>query len=668
MSSLTRSLLPILRDALFVVLLTLLALAFAYQVRSRIVIDVGSAHDDFFLRRFFDAERYETETYRWTRDTSRVELEGQQLAAPWNLQMRVNGYRPNRSAQVKLRVNGTPLDAMELVGNWDLYEASVNANGDLWSGTTTLEISSDTFVPQKFDPKNGDTRRLGIAVDSIAFAPARSTMTIGNQDWWIDFEQTPVVPPFAVLLSWASALGFLYASARGIGLSTRGVNVFFTLLILGVALGIAIARPYVATFTNAFFILALTLSGLTLLYLYLVPRLAAHFGISMDARARAILGAIVLLCVGLKWGGVWYPQFHSSDLAFHGHRLEYVASGNLFFTSELPDAARRVVPYPPALYIFLAPFAPWLNDPEGLLLVGNVLLDALVIVAFYFTARRAFEASTFNPSEANQPAHAALFSTFLFAFNPVSFWIYSWGNHTNIFGQAAANLLFFLLLTQSLARPRHFLLALFFLFLASAAHLGVFLSLLAFFPLAILLRWFTRDTNTRREAFALALVFLSGIAIVFVLYYAEFSTALFAQTQTYLQDFMAGRAATRSGVTFQRVADVARFTTEQLGWILLVAGIVEIPFARKNFSGRVRALWLAWLLVGVLFGLVTIGSTFSTRYTLWAAPALALSGGLMLARLSEKSRVAQLAAYALGAFALAQTLWLWIDRVLNAYQ
>ncbi len=82
----------------------------------------------------------------------------------------------------------------------------------------------------------------------------------------------------------------------------------------------------------------------------------------------------------------------------------------------------------------------------------------------------------------------ALFTTFLFAFNPVSFWIYSWGNHTNIFGQLAATLLFCVLLTQPLTRPRNFLLALFFLALASIAHLGVFLSLAAFLPLAAVLQ------------------------------------------------------------------------------------------------------------------------------------------------------------------------------------
>ncbi len=672
MSLNTRRFFPILRDSLIIALLTLVALALAYQIRARIVIDVGGAQDDFFLRRFFHPEVIQTQTFRWTQGRARVELEGQQLAAPWILKMRAFGYRPNRTAQVELQVNGQPFDQFELIGDWEIYEQAGNVGGDVWTGNTILNISSDTFLPQNFDANNPDTRRLGIAIDWIEWTPTRSSLTIGNDAMWIDLGQMPVVPPLAIVLSWASAFGILYASARGIGFIARGVNSVFAFLALLLAFGFAFWRPYLATYTAAFLALALTLGFLSIALGWVIPRIAKHFAISLEATQRALLCAIVLLSVGLKWGGVWYPQFHSSDLTFHGHRLEFVARGNLFFTSELPDAARRVVPYPPALYITLAPLAAmnsivsFVPAYEALLLIANVLFDAIAIIAFYFAARAVLPNRTSNTE--HRTFDAALFAALLLAFNPVSFWIYSWGNHTNIFGQTAATLLFCILLTQSLARPRNFLLALFFLFLASTAHLGVFLSLLALFPLAILFRLLARDEDAKRETIALVLVFVIGIGLAMILYYAEFTEPLLTQTQKFLDDFGAGRAGTREGVTLKRVSDVLRYTWEQVGWVLLVAGIGGIPLAWKNFSSRARAVWLAWLVVGLLFGLVTIGSTFSTRYTLWAAPALALSAGLLLAWFAEKSRATQFAAYAVCAFAFAQTLWLWVDRVLNAYQ
>lgn len=646
--------------------LAIVTLALAYQVRSRVFIDLGSNTDDFFVRRFYEPESAGTDSYRWSQEQSWVELEGQQLSSPWNLRIRLNGYRPDRFANIVLHVDQTQLDEFEAIGEWDIFDKPANIASDLWTGNTTLFISSDAFIPQEYDPNNPDTRQLGIGIDWIEWTPMRSGAYLGNDEVWLDFGQLPVLPPFAVVLSWAAGIGLLYASARFIGLGARSMAIVFPALIVLLAFGFAFRRAYVATFTTEFLNLALVLTFLTLVYLLLVPRFGSYLQLALDRRNLAGLGAIVLLSIGLKWGGAWYPQFQSSDLTFHGHRLEFVARGQLFFTSELPDAARRVVPYPPALYTVLAPMAPWAPDYQGLLILANVMFDAAAIVAFYFAARLLkFPDGDLHVTTPNTPF--ALFATFLFAFNPVSFWIYSWGNHTNIFGQMAATLLFCTLLTQPWARPRNLFLALFFLVLASTAHLGVFLSLLAFFPLAAVLRLLSTDGTAKREGIALLSLLITGIVLAWLLYYGEFTEPLFAQAYKFLNDFGAGRAGT-SGDTLKRVSDVARFTWDQLGWVLLVGGIAGIPLAWRTFAARARAVWLAWLIVGVLFGLVTIGSTFSTRYTLWAAPALALCGGLVLAWLFERTSLTRLAGYALCVFAFTQTLWLWIDRILNAYQ
>lgn len=658
----SRPVFPILRAALVVACATLLALSLAYQIRSRILIDVGSNRDDFYVRNFDAAEGDQRQTFRWTKETAQVELIGQQLAGPWTLRLNLNGYRPDRPAHLALAVNGIPLQELALPGDWQVYEMTGNGGGNQWDGTTTLEFRNDTFVPQQEIPGNPDPRTLGVGVDWIEWTPTRSPFSFGTDDIWIDPGHLPIFPPLYVVLSWSLALGILYSSVRSLGLPSRPVNLFFAFLIVAFSLAFAFFRIYVTSWTFTFLILALVLAVLALSLKFFVPRLAARFSIQMDASSVTVLCAIVLASVGLKWGGVWYPQFKSSDLAFHSHRLEFVANGNFFFTSELPDAARRVVPYPPALYIFLTPLTPWVTQHENLLLIANVIADAIGILALYFGARLALEHA------APRDRQFALFAAFLFAFNPVTFWIYSWGNHTNIFGEMAATILFCVLLTQPLTRPRNFLVALFFLVLASTAHLGIFLSLFTFFPVLLALQLFRPGGQRGREVGALLLLTATGIVLEGLLYYGEFAGDLLAQTQQFIFDFGAGRAGTEGGVTLERIVNVARYTAEQVGWVLLLTGLVGIPLAWKHFSWRAGSVWLAWLVVGLVFGLVTIGSTFSTRYTLWAAPALALSGGLALVWLVEKSRVAHYAAYALCAFALAQTLWLWVDRVMNAYQ
>ncbi|HZQ05659.1 MAG TPA: hypothetical protein VFD70_03715 [Anaerolineae bacterium] len=667
-----RHLVKLLRASLLVAFLTALALTLAYQVRSPVVIDIGGKQDAPFLARFFDPEQDPEQTYRWTRAQSRIELDGQAIPAPWTLRLRLNGYRPNRPARVQIQMNGVTVKNFQAHDGWEIYTLEGNVPPDPLTGDNILFITNDTFVPQEEIEGSADPRKLGVATDWLELTPARSSAFIGNDSAWLDFGMTPILPPIATVASWSIGVALLYASARGIGLPRRWVNIAFAIFILALAFGFAFARPYLGYASTAFLTLSFVLAILALLLVLLLPRLAARIlprAAPFDARTLSLLSGIILLSIGLKWGGAWYPQFRSSDLNFHAHRLEFVAQGNLFFTSELPDAARRVVPYPSALYIVLAPFTPWTDEYTSLLLIFDVLADAAALLALYFAAQTLFaNSSTSDTRYAIRDTPAALLTTFLFAFNPVSFWIYSWGNHTNIFGQAAATILFAVLLTQPLTRPRNFLLALFLFLLASLAHLGVFLSLHAFLPLAVLVRFLARDTDARRETFALLLLFLLGLVLAWLLYYAEFTTVLFTQAQTFANDFVAGRTGSVGGSSsLARVTNVARYTLEQLGWVLLLTGIAGAPLAWRSFDTRARSIWLAWLLVGVLFGLLTLGASFSTRYTLWAASTLALSGGLALTWLFQRSRALQYSAYIFCALAFSQTLWVWIDRVWNAY-
>ena len=651
------------RDTLFVALCAALALTLAYQTRSRILLDFGNSYDAPFVTRFFDAENDGAQTYRWTRDRSRVEFDAQNLAAPWMLTMRLNGYRPRGAARMSIEMNGAPVGAFTVADGWAEYTLPGDVVADMWSGNNSLTLRADTFVPQREIEGSADTRRLGVTADWLELTPARSDHFLGTQDYWIDLRTPPLAPPWAPLTSWSAACALLYATMRGIGAPKRAANLLIAFGIGVIAASVAFARMWIGNYTASFLALALALAFLGAALRWLLPRLARSCALPLDARARMLLSAIALVSIGLKWGGAWYPQFRSSDLLFHAHRLEFVTQGNLFFTSELPDAARRVVPYPSALYIALAPLTVFFDDYSSLLILFAALADAVAIFAIYFAARVLGRATRF----AMRAGRYALCAAFLFAFNPVSFWIYSWGNHTNIFAQNAATIFFALLLTQSLARPRNFLLALSFFFLASVGHLGVFLSLLAFGPLAFFLRLLAREENARREMLALGALFGIGLLLSWSLYYATFDAALVAQTQRYISDFGAGRAAGRGGISLARAADVARYTYEQLGWVLLLLGLGGAPLAWKRFDARARAAGGAWLGVGVLFALLTLGAAFSTRYTLWAAPALALSGALALQWLSERGSRWHYVSVGLGALAFAQALWLWLARVWSGY-
>lgn len=651
------------RAALVVALVTALALMLAYQVRSRVKLDLGDAYDAPFVARFFDGEDDGRQTYRWTREASRIALDAQNTTAPWTLRMRLNGYRPNRPAHLNVEMNGSAVASIDVSDGWQVYSVQGNVAPDAWTGDNTVILRADTFVPKNEIKDSTDTRKLGVTADWIELTPGRSDAALGTEDIWIDFGAVPVVPPWATAATWAAACALLYVTARHIGLPKRPVNVFIGLLIVVIATGFAIGRMWLGYYSLAFSTLSVTLAMFAVLLVRFLPRIAVYLRFALDARALTVLSTILLASIALKWGGAGYPQFHSSDLLFHAHRLEFVAQGNLFFTSELPDAARRVVPYPPALYIALAPLAIFSRDYSALLIVFNALADAAAILAIFFAAQVAVRGTRY----ATRATLFALFAAFLAAFNPVSFWIYSWGNQTNLFAQSAATILFALLLCLPMTRPRNFLLALFFLLLASVGHLGIFLSLIAFFAFAIVMRFASGDESARREAFALSALLAAGLTLSWIVYYSEFAGVLFTQTRIFVGDLGAGRAAGRGGISWTRAGDVARYTFEQLGGVLLLLGLGGIGLARRDFGTRVRALWGAWMLVGVVFGLITLGAAFSTRYTLWAVPALALSGALALMWLWQRGRKWHCAAYVLCALAFAQTMWLWLDRVWTGY-
>src|SRR6478752_4554321 len=141
------------------------ALAMAYQVRSRVVVDIGGKWDAPFVARFFDAEGDAEQTYRWTHSESRIELEGQALATPWTMRVRVNGYRPTGTVRLNVQMNGAAVDEFQAHDGWDVYESAGTIAADGWSGDNIIVLANDTFVPQKVIAGSTDARKLGVAAD-----------------------------------------------------------------------------------------------------------------------------------------------------------------------------------------------------------------------------------------------------------------------------------------------------------------------------------------------------------------------------------------------------------------------------------------------------------------------------------------------------------------------
>ena len=331
-----------------------------------------------------------------------------------------------------------------------------------------------------------------------------------------------------------------------------------------------------------------------------------------------------------------YPQFRSSDLLFHVHRAEWTWAGNLLFTADLPDV-NLPAPYPPGLYITIAPLALFPADLSLVMEVSGAALDALCGLLLYFLAR--------HISGRND---VALFALLLAEAAPVTFLLFLWGNYTNMFSRAALLGALVLLIVQPCRRPVGLPLPLAGLFLLTLlGHFADSLLLVAFVLAATTLGMFT--SRERRPAWwTLGALALAGAA-AFALYYS--ASPVWEALLGGLQRI--GQGEGRLEAFLNPLPQFLSFV-QPLPALLALPGLVLL----RRVRGWTAAVLGGALLAALLFGLGQAFYGFSTRYSLFILPVLALGTGAMLAGLRGKGWAGRLTTWLL----LLLILWNGLSR------
>jgi hypothetical protein len=349
---------------------------------------------------------------------------------------------------------------------------------------------------------------------------------------------------------------------------------------------------------------------LTALFLPLLERWHLSAGKRLDW-AR-LLWAVLLLGFLVRLGGMLYPQFRSSDLLFHAHRLAWVMSGDLLFTADLPDV-NIPAPYPPGLYVTLLPITPILSDLPLLLEIAGVVLHAGCGFLFYLLALRL----------TGQPA-LAFVAVLLQEVAPVTFKIYSWGNYTNLFSRAALIGVLVLLCLgrwrEGKARGTVLLAGSFTLVL-----LGHFADSLLLVGLALVtmgLGFLTEEG--RRLIPRILLAFLGAAALSALLYYL--APPIWGALLGGLDTFIQGEGHS-PGLT-NPIDQVFSFVQAPLV-LLVVPGLLLFLGKHRRRRWPVVVLASAFL-TACVFGLGQAAFGFSTRYTLFVLPVLALGTSVVL--------------------------------------
>ncbi|HKP52862.1 MAG TPA: hypothetical protein VJ183_09435 [Chloroflexia bacterium] len=639
---------------------SLLLWTLAYQYKVSYTVDLGGLYDDGYVAGFHGKEINPEHDYRWSMAVSSVTFPGIGNE-PVFLSLATTGNRLGGPA---------PMLTVEARGKSFIVQTSSTPHtdtifldrGNAFDSDLVVTLSSPVFSPP------GDERELGVIVDRITVAPA-------------DYGLRPlVVPALGTIMGMLAGLIATYL----VGIVTLQ-RVRYALLAGGV-LAIIFAGLVVTARMElglwgwqlpglAVLAVLLALSGRTLLD-------ALMSSTRQDAAVAGIGSAAFVAAFILRFGGLIYPQFLSSDLLFQAHRMQDVMGGKWVFPSALPDGTP--VPYPPALYVVLSPLGLLFGTSDEtlsvILKVSMALLDSATCLALAWAGWRLWG------------RRVGGLAALVYALSPAPFELFSAGNYTNLFAQGVLNLtLLGWLVYLGREELRHRWLWVSVLSAGFAlmmlGHYGMMLAalpIIGFFGLWTLIETIRGSKSAR--SWHLILGFVVSLVGSFALYYRHFIQDIWNQFSALFGRLGGGKT--------QEIVDseLAPLRQQPLYEKLLgkVGNLVGLPATLSALLGfflpdtrldgksveagsstvnrQARALIVSWLGAAVLFLLLdqTLGD--SVRWYYLAAAVVALLAGRFLAALSSKGRTAQVLVGLVLSVMLLHLLTTWVgDLIFTRY-
>jgi hypothetical protein len=511
-----------------------------------------------------------------------------------------------------------------------------------------LTLDSPTFRPP------GDPRDLGVLVDRVTVAPVGT----GSRPMYHQ--------PLGPLALWAAALALLYAAlVRWLG-NALGAALISAVGAGLLAWGLAAARPALGLLAPE--------APVLLLWAYLLLILGIPLARRPTHRASLIahrwIAAAFAAGFVLRFGGLVYPQFLSSDLTFHMHNLTRVLSGTWSFPGFLPNGTE--VPYPPAAYLVLAPLTVVVPDLSLVLRWGVSLLDAATVFPLVYIVRQ-IAAQTPTQSAIRHP-QSAIAVAWAYALLPAAFVYFSEGTYSNLFAQATFAFTLAPWVAVLVVRGRGARRRLWWALLVGGftltflGHYGMLIAALGLAGLAVIPPLIAGPEVARQRAGAVLAALAAATLLAFVLYYANWLPEMRAQIEGTLNRGGAGTAFDGAAL----VSRTARRLADQWGGALAlgaVAGLGALLAAQtRPVPRRLLATWIgAALGAGAIFAALDQAVGDSIRYPLLLAPWALLGACSSLGLLARRGAAGPLFVAVLAATAAWHLLTRWVDLVLTHY-
>ncbi len=213
---------------------SVVALAAAYQTRRPITLDMASAGEEIYLLRgFYAPEAAFGVTYRWTDGNARVRLPGLGGGAPLRLHLNLHEFRPPplTSGRVTIRLNEREIarftpGAVLAAYAFDIPAGAIDVRGD-----AVIDLQSDTFTPSQSNVEGStDERSLGLFVDQVS----------------IEYGPGIIVPPLVVWALLTIGVMAVYGFVRVMGWGVRAGLAAGLLLLAAEIVGVGMARTWTA--------------------------------------------------------------------------------------------------------------------------------------------------------------------------------------------------------------------------------------------------------------------------------------------------------------------------------------------------------------------------------------------------------------------------------------
>ncbi len=601
------------RWTVFALVLTIL-FHVAATYASTTIIDVGERPAATFLLNFWEAERSPDTTgnlsYQWSTDSSIIDLPTFKTAHPWTFMLR-----------------GWTEPTINREGVWLAVE-----EGSVHLPATSGIRSHQLLLPHlaqvsllRAAPDPDPLRNVGFATDVAEVRPITRGMALDEG-----------LLSAAILVS--AFLAFVVYAA--------GMDRKDTLLMLigsaGLASFVLATHPLYAlrAIPSLIYILATVLPIALCSFLW--------FSRTRHYIPGYIIAALAVIVV-LKAIGIFYPNYIGVDTSYHIRGLEDVIQGRLY---RIGGGAGNVFPYPPGVYVFLAPFTllfghvDWVTL-QWLVLGSSIVIDSSTILLLnHILGHRLVN---------QQVRHWA---ALLYICLPAGFILFWHATVAQNIGQwfliAYVTALVSYINDQRRLTPARIGFLVFLSLLASLGHFGVFLNFNLMFTLLVLL--FPRFALQYRPIIA---TWVIGTVLSIVLYYTVFWSVIADEIRKQVEQN--DQVPTRWFV-FERFVWSLGIRDHYLGIYVVAAmiGVVSLLWLKRAPYLQVLArVFGAMLLASTLLGLLQVIILFNpTRYIIFSHTAIVIFSAFALGFLT-RYRASWIITRALICVTLIWSLLLW---------